>query len=102
MSLGMLLIVSVAFLVATVLRQNYLSPRTTTDMQLPISDLSITQWWTKGGTRVSDGQINGVLSAINPSVDPLPLFELLSTVNQPERNRKKPYQISVPIYAGNA
>jgi hypothetical protein len=53
-----------AFLTATTLRPHYLTPRTTTDLQLPDSAFSVTQWWTKGGVRVSDAQINTVLSDI--------------------------------------
>jgi hypothetical protein len=76
-----------AFLTAQILRPNYLSQLTTTSMQLSNKDLSLGQWWTKGGVRVSDAQINSVLEAIGvqfnggsstrvagpggPSVDPI-------------------------------
>ncbi|HKN97254.1 MAG TPA: hypothetical protein VJX10_09075, partial [Pseudonocardiaceae bacterium] len=53
-----------AFLTADVLRPNYLAPVTTTSLQLSGRDLPLGQWWTKGGVRVSDAQINTVLQAI--------------------------------------
>lgn len=74
-----------AFLTATVLRPNYLSQLTTTSTELSNKDLSLGQWWTKGGVRVSDAQIDSALQAIGvqlnggvhvqvgagPSVDPV-------------------------------
>lgn len=58
-----------AFLTATVLRPNYLRPLTTTSqdttaLELSGRDLALGQWWTKGGARVSDAEINDVLRAI--------------------------------------
>jgi hypothetical protein len=53
-----------AFLAANVLRPNYLAPLTTSSLQLSTSDMSLSQWWTRGGVRVSDAQINTVLQAI--------------------------------------
>jgi hypothetical protein len=52
-----------AFLAAN-LRLHYLTPLTTTNLQLPDSDMSMSQWWTKGGVRVSAARINDVLQAI--------------------------------------
>lgn len=53
-----------AFLTADILRPNYLAQLTTTSLQLSGKDLSFGQWWTKGGARLSDAQINTVLHAI--------------------------------------
>jgi hypothetical protein len=53
-----------AFLTATILRPHYLAQRTTTSLQLSNTDLTFGQWWTKGGVRVSDAQINDVLQTI--------------------------------------
>jgi hypothetical protein len=53
-----------AFLAANVLRRHYLTPLTTTRLQLPAHDLSLGQWWTRGGTRVGTAEINRVLQAI--------------------------------------
>lgn len=53
-----------AFLTATVLRPHYLSQLTTTSLELSNKDLSLGQWWSKGGVRVSDAQIGTVLQDI--------------------------------------
>ncbi|MCW2783751.1 MAG: hypothetical protein JWP74_268 [Marmoricola sp.] len=53
-----------AYLAATFLRQHYLAPLTTTSLDLPLKDVRISQWWSKGGVRVSTDHINTVLSAI--------------------------------------
>lgn len=53
-----------ALLTATQLRPNYLPQLTTTSLQLSNKDLSFSQWWTKGGVRVNDAQINSALQAI--------------------------------------
>jgi hypothetical protein len=58
-----------AFLTATVLRPNYLSQLTTTSQELSKGDLSTGQWWTKGGVRVSDAQIDKALQAIGVSTN---------------------------------
>ena len=43
---------------------HYQAPLTTSSLQLASSDLQIDQWWTHGGVRVGDAQINQVLQAI--------------------------------------
>ena len=48
-------------------RVHYLTPLTTTSLDQSSRDLTISQWWTKGGVRVSDTQINSVLSAVGRS-----------------------------------
>ena len=53
-----------AFLTANVLRPNYRAPLTTTSLELPGSDLSLDQWWSKAGVRVSSTQVNHVVQAI--------------------------------------
>jgi hypothetical protein len=53
-----------AFLAATFLRPHYLTPLRTTSLQLSGKDISVDQWWAKGGIRVSDAEINAVLQAI--------------------------------------
>ena len=53
-----------AYLAATHLRPHYRSPLTTTSQQFSPSDLTVDQWWTKGGAKVSDAQINQVLQTI--------------------------------------
>jgi len=57
-----------AFLAAGVLRLNYLTPLTTTSLELSNTDLTIDQWWTKGGVRVSDADVNSALQAIGVQV----------------------------------
>jgi hypothetical protein len=51
-----------AYLAATY-RLHYLIPLTTTGFDRKATDLPISEWSTKGGVRVSDAQINAVLSA---------------------------------------
>ena len=53
-----------AFLAAEVLRAHYRAPLATHRLQLSGSDLSVHQWWTHEGVRVSGAQINQVLQAI--------------------------------------
>jgi hypothetical protein len=53
-----------AFLAANVLRQRYFTPLTTTRLQLPARDISLGQWWTRSGVRVSTTEINRVLRGI--------------------------------------
>ena len=53
-----------AFLAASLLRLNYLSPLTTTSLELSNTDLSIDQWWTKDGAPVSAADVNSALQAI--------------------------------------
>ena len=52
-----------AFLAAQI-RLHYLTPLTTTSLEQSGRDFEIDQWWTKGGVRVDDAQINSVLQAI--------------------------------------
>ena len=54
-----------AFLAST-LRTHYQAPLATSSLQLANSDLPIEQWWTHGGVRVGDAQINQVLQAMVP------------------------------------
>jgi hypothetical protein len=53
-----------AFLAAEVLRPSYRSPLATHRLRLPQNAQPIHQWWTHGGMRVSEAQINQVLQAI--------------------------------------
>jgi hypothetical protein len=53
-----------AFLAAEVLRAHYQTPLATRRLQLAGGDLPIHQWWTHGGTRASEEQINQGLRAI--------------------------------------
>jgi ABC-type transport system involved in multi-copper enzyme maturation permease subunit len=53
-----------AFLVAGVLRPNYAAPLVTSKLELPVTAFPVEQWWTKGGVRVTDAQINQVLQAV--------------------------------------
>jgi hypothetical protein len=50
-----------AFLAGSVLRDRYAAPLVTSSLQLATGNLPIEQWWTKGGVRATDGQINQVL-----------------------------------------
>jgi hypothetical protein len=52
-----------AYLGATY-RLHYETPLTTTGFTRKATDLPISEWWTKGGVRVSDDQVNAVLSAV--------------------------------------
>ena len=52
-----------AYLGATY-RLHYLTPLTTTSLDRPAKALPISEWWTKGGVRVSDNQVNAALSAV--------------------------------------
>ena len=52
-----------AYLGATY-RTSYLTPLTTTSLDNPPKALTISQWWTKGGVRLSNDQINTALSAV--------------------------------------
>jgi hypothetical protein len=53
-----------AFLTADVLRPHYVTPATTTRLQLPVSDRIVDQWWTSHGVPVSVARINQVLQPI--------------------------------------
>jgi hypothetical protein len=57
-----------AYLAAQV-RLHYLSPLTTVSLNLSATDLTLEQWWTKGGQRVSDAQINSVLQTVGVQTD---------------------------------
>jgi hypothetical protein len=52
-----------AYLGATY-RLHYLTPLTTTSLDNPLKALTISQWWSKGGVRTSNDQINAALSAV--------------------------------------
>jgi hypothetical protein len=58
-----------AFLAAEVLRPNYLAPLRTTSRQVADQDLTLGQWWTRNGHRVSTSQINNVLSGVGIPTD---------------------------------
>ena len=52
-----------AFLAAEVLWPHYHTPLDTTRLRLAGGDLTVHQWWTRGGVRVSDAQLNQALQA---------------------------------------
>src|SRR6185312_14570994 len=54
---------------ASQVRAHYLAALTTTSLNLSTTDLALEQWWTKGGARVSDTQINSVLQAIGVQME---------------------------------
>ena len=58
-----------AYVVAVQLRNHYRVPLQTTDLDVPKHVLVISQWWTKGGVRVGDAQINQVLQSYGAQVD---------------------------------
>lgn len=53
---------ALAFLAAQI-RLHYLTPLTTTNLEQSGRDFEIAQWWTRGGVRIDDAQINSVLQA---------------------------------------
>lgn len=53
-----------AFLTADGLRPHYAALRTRTGLNDPAHALVVDRWWTKGGVRVSDAEINSALSAV--------------------------------------
>ena len=57
-----------AYLAATY-RTSYLPPLTTTSLDSPLRALTISQWWTKGGVRLSNEQVNSALSAVGAQVN---------------------------------
>lgn len=57
-----------AYVNAEFLRPHYLAPLTTTSLQLSNSDEFLGQWWTKGGVRVSDAELNSVLQGIGVQI----------------------------------
>ena len=52
-----------AFL-ASSLRDRYIAPLITTKLQLASSDFSVDQWWTKGGVRIGNAQLDQVLQSV--------------------------------------
>jgi len=50
-----------AVLVSLTLRWHYVAPLTTTKLEVPSTGMQVSQWWTRGGTHVSDSQLNQVL-----------------------------------------
>jgi len=58
-----------AFLAGSVFRDRYAAPLVTSDQQMGLTDLPVDQWWTKGGVRATDAQINQVLQAIGLQTD---------------------------------
>jgi hypothetical protein len=92
------------------LRGRYQAPLVTSNLQLGTTDFPVDQWWTKGGARVTDVQINQVLQSAgaptlnggnvqaapgNNSVDPVQYLVTLGftqlTSYQPD-NRYWPFQ----------
>ena len=57
------------FLTAEVLRRHYEAPLVTSRLGLKGVDLPIDQWWTHGGQRVGQGQLNQALGAIGVRTD---------------------------------
>ena len=53
-----------AFLTSDLRKHHYQAPLATANPLLPIGDQQVGQWWTHGGVRVSDSQINQVLQSI--------------------------------------
>ena len=67
---GLIAWFGLAFLTATVLRPRYRSPLTTTSFELAPADVPLDQWWTKGGVRVTDADLNSALQAAGlPTLD---------------------------------
>lgn len=58
----------VAF-VAAAARLHYLTPLTTTSLDHPLRSVTVNGWWTRGGVRVNDHQINAALSAVGAHVN---------------------------------
>ncbi len=58
-----------AYVAAVHLRSHYRVPLRTTDLNVPNHALVISQWWTKGGVRVGDAQINRVLESYGAQVN---------------------------------
>ena len=54
---------------ASEVRAHYLAALTTPSLNLSPTDLPLDQWWTKGGYRISDTQINSVLHTIGVQMD---------------------------------
>ena len=57
-----------AYLAAVHLRSHYRVPLKTTDLDVPNHALVMSQWWTKGGVRVGDAQINQLLESYGAQV----------------------------------
>jgi len=57
-----------AYLASTYRGTAYLAPLRTTSLGLPGRDLSISQWWTKGGVRIGQADINRQLESLGASV----------------------------------
>ena len=57
-----------AYLGATY-RLHYLTPLTTSGFTRKATDLPISEWWTKGGLRVSDSQVNAALNAVGAQLN---------------------------------
>jgi hypothetical protein len=53
-----------AFLVSELRRYHYLEPLVTSNPMTAAADQALATWWTRGGVRVSDAQVNQVLQAI--------------------------------------
>ena len=57
-----------AFLTTDLRRYHYQSPLATSNPQLPLGDQQVALWWTHGGVRVTDAQINQVLQTIGVQI----------------------------------
>lgn len=57
-----------AFLAAKFRGTAYLAPLRTSSLDLSGGNLFVSQWWTRGGVRVSDADINSTLSSLGASV----------------------------------
>jgi hypothetical protein len=60
-----------AFAVGGLLRERYLTPLVTTSLNLPGSAWSLGQWWTKGGTTLSQATVEQVFNSTWPRVAPV-------------------------------
>ena len=58
-----------AFVAATVFRERYAAPLTTTSPELPGGALGMSQWWTKNGVVVGDTEINAALQSIGVQIN---------------------------------
>jgi hypothetical protein len=57
-----------ALLTAKIRALDYLAPLKTTSLQLSSRNLFVSQWWTKGGVRVSPADINAKLESLGANV----------------------------------
>jgi ABC-type transport system involved in multi-copper enzyme maturation permease subunit len=60
-----------AFVVGGFLREHYLTPLVTTNLNVPESAWIISQWWTKGGTTLSQSAMNQVFQSTLEHIAPV-------------------------------